>query len=211
MSNKNRSNKIIVALIGAAAMIISASITGKNEGCGTPGTTSTPIATSTPVVTSTPVETAPPNVSTDEPESSPEPIDGTVNLMDLEPIIGYSNFWRDDITGYEDNLGKSDYIGSIRCANSEYDDKIVYPIDGKYTTLTGDLALASIDRNIEDYIWVEFYSNDKMIGKTEKFTKGNRPITFSIDVSGVTDLGIKPNCSGDISSGYLLTHGFFLS
>lgn len=202
------SNKVKVALIGAIATIIVACINKYEASNEQSKVTHSP----EPTIVSISNRQSDDIVSEDNSSIEPtqEPVQETrVDLMNLKTIEGDPDYFWYSVDDKEDNLGNSDYNANIYCADYGSDEDIVYPIDGKYKVLSGDLALADCSKDTRDSVWIEFYSGDRKIGQTEKLKKGSRPIMFSIDVTGVDNLGIRTKSSG--SGAHTLTTGFYLS
>lgn len=112
--------------------------------------------------------------------------------------------------GYKDNLGNTYPDGYLIMYNHmvNRDKEICYVLDQKYSTLSGTIALNYSNKDIKEGLWIEFYSNDKMIWKTQSLSSGVKPVEFSVDVSQVSELTIRINGGG--YSGGILTQGFYL-
>lgn len=131
---------------------------------------------------------------------------GKKKLFEMQPLIGSIVDFACTLTfDNQDNLGNKYPNGYF--LNLIKDKSITFALDGKYSKLTGDLALDSSSNSIRDGAWLEFYSNGELIGTTEHLYAGVRPITFEIDITGVKDLEIRENYT---QSAILLTNGFYV-
>ena len=83
-----------------------------------------------------------------------------------------------------------------------------YPLNQKYSTLSGEIALCYDDKDIDEAVWVEFLEKGKIISKTDKISSDIRSVSFALDVSQISELTIHLNGGSDVA--YLLTQGFYL-
>lgn len=92
-------------------------------------------------------------------------------------------------------------------ANSDGKERsVTFMLDKQYTLLTGTLAIRKNGNH--ESIWLEFYDGDILLGKTDVLEDGVRPITFEINIAGVTDLTIKSKTN--TSFGFAYTNGFYI-
>lgn len=100
------------------------------------------------------------------------------------------------------------------CCDSSYSKEITFALDNNYTQLKTTLSLRSVDNDIPEGVWIEFYSieNGKeiSIGETKRFKAGTRPTEIEIPLDGVTDLKIKTNFPSIHEAAFLLTEGIFI-
>lgn len=189
---------IIAAIIGEKILI---TVTNPPE--PSPGPTIV-MATVTPDNIAEP--TVEPTIEpTVEPEESKE-----IDIRELTPLIGNDeDFWEEAIDE-QDNLGNENYSYSIFCGGDSFSNEITYPLDKKYKSLKGTIALSQKDNDIGDGAWLEFYDGKKCIGHTKHLKAGVRPFEFSINVEGVEDLKIVSTASTMHLWANILTNGFFL-
>lgn len=135
---------------------------------------------------------------------------GKTNIFELLPFKENGGDFVSSSNGYKDNLGNTYPDGYLIMYNHmvNIDKEVCYVLDQKYSTLSGTIALNYANKDIKDGLWIEFYSNDKMIAQTESLSSGVKPIEFSVDVSQVSELTIRINGGG--YSGGILTQGFYL-
>ena len=134
-----------------------------------------------------------------------------VLLFDLTMLNGDED-WAKQISSATDNVGNTYTNGyQIRIDTTIWEaDERTYILDGKYSKLEGTLALSEGDRNLYGTAGLAFYGDGNLLGYSEMFTSGVKPASFSIDVSGVTDLTIV-DIYGYVGHVYLYTSGIFLS
>ncbi len=133
-----------------------------------------------------------------------------INIRDLIPLVGRDEKFWVDAAGEKDNLGKDDYELLVYCGDESRRKDIIYPLDKKYKTLKGRIALSETDNDIDDGVWFEFYEGEKKIGKTKHLKAGERPFDFEISVKGVKDLRIVATGSFFFNDVSVLTNGFYL-
>lgn len=210
--SKKEKVALISALIPAVAYVIVALINKPGVDSG-PGNTPTPVV-ETPAAETSAAETQQPDdtLSPTRPTEKPSELreGDKIDIREITPLIGKDeDFWEDNPDS-EDNLGNSNYSVDIYYRNGD-EREITYPLDYKYSKITGDLALDCDSNDIDYKIWVEFYEGKKKVGETKKLTAGVRPIKFDINVKEVRDLRIIVNSTSDLFSyAYLLTNGFYL-
>lgn len=69
-------------------------------------------------------------------------------------------------------------------------DPPVYLLDKKYSKCIGQLAWPKEQKDMEGRIWIEFYSDDELLYKTEKISAEDRVLTFEVNVENVEKLKI---------------------
>lgn len=130
-----------------------------------------------------------------------------VNLEDIQVFTG--GLCISEISGvHTDNVG-NEYAEGYYIENCEG----TYLLEGKYKTLTLDLALDDKDKNTRNVVFLEFYDeNGTLLGKTDEIKSGVRPKEYSFSVEGVEELEIIPNfsISGSYYAPTILTHGIYL-
>lgn len=121
-----------------------------------------------------------------------------ISIFDL-PISKGDKEWHvpssDDLsTGTDGNL----YTGSrwvVHCATTKDNTKytFTYSLDKKYSTCVGEIVWSRYSSNVEGSAWVEFYSGNELIYKTDPITADSAPVTFSFNVQEIEKLTIVRN------------------
>lgn len=75
-----------------------------------------------------------------------------------------------------------------------------YLLDNKYKQLRGKFAWAKSDKHIDGSIWVEFYSGDTLIYKTDSITATDRAVSFEFSVDGLETITIVKNGSNRVAA-----------
>lgn len=114
-------------------------------------------------------------------------------LVNLTPVSGeIERIWD---TGERDNYGNV-YASGI-CLHQAYEKAahVVYPLDGKYTMLTGKFVLGeeskNTDGNYKLYVYSLVDGNMDLIYESKVLSTATRPIDIEIDVTDVMDLVIE--------------------
>ena len=129
-----------------------------------------------------------------------------VLLFDMVMLSGDEFFY--SVSEGTDNVG---YTYSNAYALGIRDGKqCTYILEGKYSRLEGKLALSSQDKNASVESGFAFYGDGVLLGYSPMLKQGVRPQSFSIDVTGVTELTVE--CVGGTFYGtiQLYTEGFYL-
>ncbi|MDD3217699.1 MAG: NPCBM/NEW2 domain-containing protein [Lachnospiraceae bacterium] len=63
-----------------------------------------------------------------------------------------------------------------------------YSLDGSYLKLKGTIALPEERKNDDNTKWLEVYSGNTLLYTSDSLTAGTPPISFEVDISGVTEL-----------------------
>lgn len=139
-----------------------------------------------------------------------EPV-GPIDILQLQALYksdGDMVFSHSEDTGRLDNVGNSYSADAYELYASVTggDRSITFPLDGKYSTLSGTIAIRQNESH--ESLRLEFYNGDVLIGQTEMLRDGVRPIDFSVDVSGVVDLTLRT--STETSYGFAYTNGLYL-
>lgn len=110
----------------------------------------------------------------------------------------------------KDNVGNSYPAGYYITYDGQQNKNslVCYILDGKYSTLHGQIAIAYGYKDVKEEVWVEFYNGDTLIKRTDSVYSGIKPVEFSVDVTQVEELTIRIN-GGSQRSG-ILTQGFYL-
>lgn len=106
-------------------------------------------------------------------------------------------------TGTDGNL----YTGSrrvIHCATTKDNTKytFTYSLDKKYSTCEGKIVWSKSSSNVEGSAWVEFYSGEELIYKTDSITADSDPVPFNFNVKDVDKLTIVRNSTTSHTSYY---------
>ncbi len=98
------------------------------------------------------------------------------------------NVWDADGTyeGFGTNVGGS--IGHIVYGSAGTD--ISYYLDGEYSRLTGQWAVADYAKDRDDYSSFEIYADDVLVYSSPTLTRGDVPVDFDVDIQKCTILKI---------------------
>ena len=108
-------------------------------------------------------------------------------LYDLHAYVG--GFNKTDIIN--DNMGNT-YYNAITAF--DYEEDAIYDIGGKYSTLTGTLAVTKADLSEFDQDktgYVRIYGDGVLLWEDSSINTKTKPYEFTVDISGVTDLEVK--------------------
>lgn len=133
-----------------------------------------------------------------------------VLLFDLVMLSGKED-WVSNEANVKDNVGNtynSCYGIDVDCSIWGQEER-TYILDGKYTRLEGTLALAEDYKNVTVNVALAFYGDGKFLGYSPIFENGVKPASFSIDVTGVTDLTIA-DIYPALNGATLYTEGLYL-
>ena len=109
-------------------------------------------------------------------------------LLFKQVILTGDDDWVEKLGSGTDNVGTK-YQNAYRLYVG-WDEDVTYILNGQFTRLEGKLALSSADKNNKDEVVLEFYGDGKLLGCSPRFKSGVKPQSFSIDVTGITDLRI---------------------
>ena len=157
--------------------------------------------TRAPYMTQAPVDTA----------DYQQPV-GEVRLFDLDVYSTDGNF--QSCLSHEDEIKDSKGYLHYDCyaltADGSGDKFLRYKLDRRYSMLSGTFYARENDGNL---LWVEFYSDDTLIYITPQLSSENSRVDFTLDVSGVDYLTIKPRygyfCSSMLNN-WIITDQFVL-
>ena len=94
-----------------------------------------------------------------------------------------------------DNYGNSYFQGGLLSHRSWYVNWSQYPLEMKYTKLSGKLILTDAAKNTNDFhsltVYSLFNNNKTVLYRSPKLTSGSRPVDVAVDVAGVVDLIIE--------------------
>ena len=135
-------------------------------------------------------EFLPAGVSGTVPETKEETVEAAQDVM-LYDLYAYQGGFSKtpEVT---DNMG-NEYYKAIRV--SSYGESGTYDIGGKYTTLSGTIAVTKtsqdndFDRNKRGYVRV--YGDDTLLWEDADLTTETKPYEMSVDITGVTDLRVE--------------------
>lgn len=140
-----------------------------------------------------------------------------VNLLTRNTLVGEMDKFLSDYGEKTDSLGNT-YSYKIECGDIlKYAYYVGYVLDGEFTTLNFDLALNS-EYKSSDIIttWIEIYDEDSnLLLETEHLGAGSRPISYTLDITGIEELYIYAWHTGEGEYGmkydFALTNGFWVS
>jgi len=122
----------------------------------------------------------------------------SVSIFDMDTFKGIAGWYdashatltsKDFIDTYgNEYLGAR--IGSHGITKKDSKTTRVYLLDGKYSTCEGEFAWSKSCKDRSGSIWIEFYSGDELIYKTEEITADDRALKFSFSVEGIEKLTI---------------------
>lgn len=122
-----------------------------------------------------------------------------ISIFDLDTFKG-TPYWSD--RSYYDSICYIDtydndyltaYIGHHRSATRNSEDAFTYLLDKKYSICEGEIAWSKADKNSEEKAWIEFYSGDELLYKTDVITSDSRVLSFQFSVDDVEKLTIVRN------------------
>ena len=143
-----------------------------------------------------------------DPSPTPSTSSGKkVSIFDLDTFKGkpgwYNHSYYSNKDVFIDTYGTeylTGYVGHHRSSDKNSSHSPTYLLDNNYSTCEGEIAWAKNDKNSKETAWIEFYSGDELIYKTEPITVDSRPFPFSFNVEGIEKLTIVRNATGSNSS-----------
>lgn len=132
-----------------------------------------------------------------------------ISLLDLNQFTTEKdpgNFYFKDnwVAGKDhDNMGNTDYVGLVYevWQKKATGAKITYLIDGKYDTLSGIWAIKDVSKDkVEEKhrATISVYGDGACLYTSPIIRGGVQPIEFEVDISGVNELVIRIDATGDL-------------
>ncbi len=129
-----------------------------------------------------------------------QPIDNK-SVFDLPAINSNEKYWFDHSDQYPpecfiDTDGIEHYTGIICFHYGSNKNNILnptYQLDDAYSECVGEMVCSSVNGDSQEKAWLEFYSGDQFLGRTDPIDINSDPIQFTIDIKGVKELTIVRN------------------
>lgn len=137
-----------------------------------------------------------------------------VSIFDLDTFKG-EQYWFDrsynfsdydfiDTYGNEYLTARVTYHGTTDIANSSCP---IYLLDNKYSLCQGQIAWPKSYKNYDGSVWIDFYSDNKLIYSTEPITSDSRVETFEFSIENIEKLTVVTN--GSTNTGILIIYPYF--
>lgn len=142
--------------------------------------------------------------------------DEAVSIITLETFQGSESWWNSSDAPSFRSFSDSNFIDTY---GNEYPDSYVsehyyingrnkfsptYLLDGNYSKCEGKIAWSKSDKNRDGSIWIEFYSEDELIYKTDPMVASDRALSFEFDVEGVEKLTVVKKATRETGSIYII-------
>lgn len=116
-------------------------------------------------------------------------------IEDFEPYAAYGFYRRTVADARPKTIAGKTYTSYLYFDSYSAKRSAYYDLGGKYDTLTLQAYQEHTDKNGSDDINVQFWGDNNTLLATCYVKRNALPETFTIDVSGVTQLTITSNCS----------------
>lgn len=152
--------------------------------------------------------------NTESNEVTNNPSDRT-SIFDLDTFKGNA-YWSDHSSykssSFIDTYGNDyleAYVGNHQATSKDSSRVITYLLDNKYSTCEGKIAWPKNDKNSKESAWLEFYSGDELIYKTDPITADSLPLPFSFSVKDIEKLTIIRNGTGNQYNSVQIIYPYF--
>ena len=138
-----------------------------------------------------------PNITDVDPVSTP--VQEVASVFDMTPVNwrafcfdrSSSSINEEDLTDSYGNEYLSAHIayhGSGTTKDSASTPE--YVLDGKYEKCVGQIVLSRSNIEMEGKIWIEFYSGEQLIYKTDEISMTDKVLDFSFSIEGINEFSI---------------------